>query len=952
MPRPRHNEEDGPPTWNNERTSRVRGGSLDRSDNRPIRRAPPRRTVQGEYRTRDQRLKKPISQDNVEDPNRKIKIAVVAVATILFLALLPFWISAVWIDEGGESGPITALDTFMDGSKSVMINTTYVGADAYFTIPGDASIDRALVPQRISFMAGRNPTDIAVGDVDGDLFSDVVVANYKDDAVLVMNHKGTGLVRGQEYPVGNGPIRVELVELNGDGFVDLLVLSEDSKEFRVMVNDQIGGFRLRGDPFIFPTLPSDMTVVDFDGDGDNDTAVITTNNNNLTLFQNDGNGNLLLHSNFTTQGNPTRIAVTDYDLDGMDDLVISNRRDIADMDGDRHQVEKEGRMVAWLSTVSIWKNIGGGNFIREMDDYKTEKGVSSIACGDINGDEYPDIVMTNLGYHTISIIESTGDKFFKRGLPTVLDSEILESMDPIQVQLLDMDHDGDLDIMAITKSADSILYYSGDGRGNFLPFTQYYVGLNPTSFEMMDYDSDGDLDVITSDWKGWIEKHGENGTVSVLTNLRSGIFGTYKQYPTGNSPRGVFAKDIDGDGDMEIATANYFGSTVSILRNDGLGQFTEKHHEYPIGLEPYAVVMEDFDGDGRMDGASADEANFRIVLMESDGKGGFTSDRFLYDIGAYPFSLRTGDIDGDGDIDLFTSNYFQGSTTLMFNDGSGNFGSMFNNYRTISIEPNMPYDSLVEDFNGDGVKDLVTVNRGDTLDPTSTITVMINAGDYLFEEMVTYNVGKEPTSAVAFDIDGDGDLDIATTNTGDDTVSIMINNGNGAFSKLGGIDYPAGDRPQYINTLDMDEDGWMDYIVTNTDTNNLVFLRNLGPGNGFELREDLNIASYPFAIDTGDFNQDGRMDIVLSAVNTNNVIVLGCYWYPKDVSIDIGADGTIDKTYEGLVTGSDSYELDMTEELREYLKENDIEGTARVPIRVITGEEGVVVLSDLLVIYR
>lgn len=927
-------------------------------DGSRIRRAPPRRDQPGKFRSGEERIPRSAAVSAHGDPNRRIKVIVVAVATVLFLALLPFWISSMLTEDEEPGKEVTALDTFMDGSKRVMINTTYIGTDAYIVLPEDAELEKASVtvsgslpPQRISFMAGKSPSDLDVGDVDGDLFTDVVVANYKDDSVLIMNNMGNGLTRGQEYSVGRGPIRVELVELNDDGFPDIVVLSEDSKELRVLINDQIGGFRDRGEPYVFDTLPSDMAIIDFDSDGDNDTVVTTTNNDRLTIFANDGNGNIAYHSNITTQGNPTRIATTDHDHDGRVDLVISNRRDIEDMTGERHQIFKEDRMVTWLSTISIWVNKGGGSFERPMEDLRTEKGVSSLDCGDINGDGDPDVIMANLGYHHVSVLESDGFGDFKRGAPTDLDSIPMDSMDPIQVKLEDMDHDGDLDIIALTRSADSILYYSGDGKGNFQPLVQYYVGLNPTSFELMDYDSDGDLDVVTSDWKGWIEKHGENGTVSVLLNLRSGIFGTYRQYPTGNSPRGVFAKDVDGDGDIDIASANYFGSTVSILRNDGLGMFTKKHHEYPIGLEPYAVVLEDFDGDGRMDGASADEANFRIVLMESDGNGGFTSDRFLYDIGAYPFSLRTGDIDNDGDVDLFTSNYFQNSTTLLFNDGSGDFSTMFNNYKTVYLGSNMPYDSLIEDFNGDGVKDLVTVNRGDTLHPTDTISVMLNDGSYSFDEMIIYHVGKEPTSAVVYDFDDDGDLDIATANTGDDSISVMLNDGNGAFEKLGN-DFPAGDRPQYINVLDMDEDGRMDIIATNTDSNNLVFLRNLGGQSGFELVEDLNIAAYPFAIDIGDFNKDGREDVVLSAVNTNSVIVLGCYWYPRDISVDIGADGTIDETFHGLITGDDAFEIDMTDEIKDYLDKNDVKGEARIPIRIISGEEGVVVLSDLLVIYR
>ncbi|MBN1390255.1 MAG: VCBS repeat-containing protein [Candidatus Thermoplasmatota archaeon] len=936
----------GPPVWGRGHSGMT--GEREVPDRRAPRRGRPEHLDDRLHRGRETPIK--------EDPYRKVKIVVVAVATVILLAILPFWISSLWADEGGSDGTVLVQDRFAGVSSRVLMNTTYTGRDTYFTIPGGSEIEKAflrlsgsLPPQKVSFQTGRNPMDLAVGDIDGDLYMEVVVANNKDDKVMVMNNHGDGLVRGDEYSVGRGPVRVELRELNDDGYLDLLVLSEDSRELRVLLNDQIGGFRVQGQPFGFDTLPADMAVLDFDGDGYNDTAVITTNNDRLTLFRNNGLGMLEYHSNFTTEGNPTRIAVADMDQDGRDDIVISNRRDVSDMKGEKHQISVNDRMVTWLSTVSVWMNKGGGNFIREFEDLRTQKGVSSMEPGDLNGDGYPDIVMSNLGYHNVSLLLSD-NLDFKRGTPGEMDSILLGSMDPIQVKLVDIDVDNELDIIAVTKSADSVLVYHGTGMGTFDPYIQYYVGLNPTSLELMDYDSDGDMDIVTSDWKGWIEKNGENGTVSILTNLRSGIFGTYSQYPTGNSPRGVFVRDVDGDGDIDLATANYFGSTVSILKNDGLGHFSKKHMEYPIGLEPYAVVMEDFDDDGFMDGASADEANFRIVLMESDTEGGFTSQRYLYDIGAYPFSLRSGDIDNDGDIDLLTSNYFQSSTTLLFNDGSGDFATMFSDYRTIYLGSEMPYDSIMEDFNGDGYKDLVTTNRGDSLDPTDTMTVMLNDGTFSFTEGVSYKVGKEPTSSVVHDIDGDGDLDIATANTGSDSISVMLNDGSGVFEKLG--DYPAGDRPQYIEVLDFDGDGWMDYITTNTDSNDIVFIRNLGSKATFRRDMVLNIASYPYAIDTGDFNSDGREDIVLSAVNTNCVIVTGCYWYPSDVSLDIGADGSIDHTFPGPMTGDRSYDVDITEEVTRYLKENDIEGDVKVPVRVIAGEEGVVVLDDLIVLFR
>ncbi|MBN1539826.1 MAG: VCBS repeat-containing protein, partial [Candidatus Thermoplasmatota archaeon] len=269
MPTMNRSNDRGLPEWG----SRYSG--MDRERSRPVMRAPQRRPRE--------RSSGRIGRGNVgpldEDPHRKVKVMIVAVATVLFLAILPFWISAVWVEGEDQGGAVMVQDTFTGGSKRVLVNTTYTGRDVSFTLPDDARIDKAylklsggLPPQKISFQAGRNPIDLAVGDINGDLFVDVVVANNKDDKVMVMNNHGEGLMRGAQYSVGRGPIRVELSELNGDGYLDLIVLSEDSRELWVLLNDQIGGFRVQGEPYGFETLPADMAVFDIDGDGDNDTA--------------------------------------------------------------------------------------------------------------------------------------------------------------------------------------------------------------------------------------------------------------------------------------------------------------------------------------------------------------------------------------------------------------------------------------------------------------------------------------------------------------------------------------------------------------------------------------------------------------------------------------------------------------------------------------------------------
>lgn len=855
-------------------------------------------------------------------------------------------------DRGGDNGrgEPQLLSLFSTGSSELLMNPTFFGQDGYIRVPSDADIERATVkiagimpPDKIIFEGGKAPSDVASADVDLDTFMDVLVLNYLDNNMMVFeNMAGTRLRRIQTVDVGEAPVRVETADLDGDGYPDAAVLSEDSKDIRVLMNDGYGRYVQKQDPLPSGMIPTDLHMMDIEGDGDVDIMCTSLDEDALFTFRNDGSGGFQRWENIATEGNPQAVRSTDIDGDGLLDLIITNS---ADSDQEIYNRDKL-RWDRWYNTVSILHNNGGYNFTKHVEDLKSQKGAYSLATADLNLDNETDIVMANWGYNLVTVILSNGRGDFLRGGDTELDCREYSSYDPIDISVQDLDGDGTEDVIALTKSADSVMVYMGDGKGNLGDYRMYYTGLSPTSMEMTDFDGDGDKDVITSDWNTKTQVPGNNGSVSVLLNLNGGVFGTYTQFRTGNSPRGIFAKDVDGDGDPDVATANYFGSTISVLINDGVGNFRPQK-EYSIGLEPYSVIMEDFDRDGYMDSASADEANFRIVVLESDKKGGFTTDRYYYDIGGYPFSLRAKDIDGDGWVDLYTSNYFQNSTTIMFNDGSGDFSTMFNEFETVYLGDRMPYDALMEDLDSDGLVDLVTVNRGDDLDPTDTVSVLLNDGTYEFRNAVDFKVGKEPTSATVVDLNGDGHPDIATSNAKANSITVLLNDGNGSFTRAG--DHEAGEKPLYITHMDHNEDGKPDLVVSNSLSNDLMFYTNTG-GGSFQLALTLNIASGPFMIDTADFNGDGREDITLTSVNTGYAVLLGCYGYPSDVRLDLGKDGDFELSHQGPLTGE--IEIDITDELDRWLRDHGGEGDVLVPIGVSASKEGMVRLYDLDVIYR
>jgi hypothetical protein len=99
----------------------------------------------------------------------------------------------------------------------------------------------------------------------------------------------------------------------------------------------------------------------------------------------------------------------------------------------------------------------------------------------------------------------------------------------------------------------------GDGRGNFTMSSTLAVGRRPASVEAADVDGDGDLDVLTANAAG--------NTVSVRLNNGLGSFSGSQEVAVGSAPLRVATADLDGDGDLDLATADANGNTVSVRFN-------------------------------------------------------------------------------------------------------------------------------------------------------------------------------------------------------------------------------------------------------------------------------------------------------------------------------------------------------------------------------------------------
>ncbi|MFD2719186.1 T9SS type A sorting domain-containing protein [Hymenobacter monticola] len=231
------------------------------------------------------------------------------------------------------------------------------------------------------------------------------------------------------------------------------------------------------------------------------------------------------------------------------------------------------------------------------------------------------------------------------------------------VALDDVDGDGRLDVIAVNVSAN--IYTPGDvsvllnlGGGNLAPAVNYPMGERPTRAALGDMNGDGRLDLITAN----------AATISVLPRLATGGFGAAADYPTGSEPTCPALSDVNGDGRLDVVTANLQGQSVSVLLGSSGGGFSPKV-DYPTGPYPSGLALGDVNGDGLLDiVASSTSAGTASVLLGLPG--GIFGLKTDYSTGANPRSLALRDLNGDGRLDIVTANTNSNTVSVLLNTGT------------------------------------------------------------------------------------------------------------------------------------------------------------------------------------------------------------------------------------------------------------------------------------------
>jgi FG-GAP-like repeat len=319
-----------------------------------------------------------------------------------------------------------------------------------------------------------------------------------------------------------------------------------------------------------------------------------------------------------------------------------------------------------------------------------------------------------------------------------------------------------------------------------------------------------------------------------------------------------------------VVVPNPGSNNVTVLLGAGDGSFTAASASpFTVGSGPDSVAVEDFNGDGNADVAVANAGNNNVTVLLGDGGGGFTASASPFAVGTHPVSMAVADFNQDGIADLAVANYGNNNVTVLLGDGSGGFAAASGSPFAVG---NNPISAAVGDFNGDGIADVAVANSG-----SNNVTVLLGNGSGGFTAATAspFAVGGGPYSVAVADFNGDGNPDLAVTNSSGNNATVLVGDGSGGFATSIGSPFAAGASPHSAAVGDFNGDGSADLAVANFGGNNMTVLVGDGSG-GFAAASGspFLVGSLPLAVAVADFNGDGKADLAVANSNSNNVTIL------------------------------------------------------------------------------
>jgi hypothetical protein len=488
-------------------------------------------------------------------------------------------------------------------------------------LSGSILLGQTPSPNAIPFIDEVTPASATLGS--GNLTLTLAGANFSQNATVILVKPGAGPTPSTSTTVN--PSGTQIV-----AFFSSPTVTSSFATLEVTVQNASGATsNIVSVPVTYPTQaigllsnsnfqlsnsPEGLITGDFNGDGIPDLASIDLVGNTVSILLGYGNG-FLAGSSYPTGNRPRGIVTGDFNGDGKLDLAIANSAD---------------------QTLTILLGNGDGTFTPISSAPPTGAFPTQLVAADFNGDGKLDLAVVNLcGTDTINcpplgnsvpgtltILLGNGDGTF-----TPAASSPSTGNQPSYITAGDFNSDGLIDLAVSNAGSNSISILMGNGDGKFTPATtSLTTASQPQGIVTGDFNGDGALDLaVVTPYAGTFAVFLNQGCAKVAAANC-----TFAQRPFGfgsnTNPVAIATADMNGDGILDIVTANTSPNSISVMLGDGSGMFTQvvllDSQAFNIFPNPNSVVIADFNGDGRLDVAATGTSNgyplsWYSVLLQS-----------------------------------------------------------------------------------------------------------------------------------------------------------------------------------------------------------------------------------------------------------------------------------------------------------------------------------------------
>ena len=641
--------------------------------------------------------------------------------------------------------------------------------------------------------------------------------------------------------------------MDGDGDLDIVTASSGDDTIAWYANGgQSTPSFTKTDISSTADAARDVRVADMDGDGDLDIVSASYGDDTIAWYEN--NGQAASWSSgvdiVTNASGAESVYVADLDNDGDLDIVSGSADD---------------------DTVAWYENDGQTDPSWDAYDLSTSYDARGIHIADMDGDDDLDIVSVSHNDNTVALFEQTGIRTWPNsivnvigassctaspnlptgmnidsstctisGTPTVETSNrtytVTAVISGVTYQTSVWLSSSYLELTPSVEGADLSIdvpmtnitfQYNGQSSSNLFIANPTWTAADittstdgPSSVYVADMDGDGDLDIVsTSVLDDTIAWYENDGAAD--PSWTAADIAT-----SADAPYSVYVADMDDDGDLDIVSASFEDDTIAWYENDGAADPSWTAADITTSADGALMVyIADMDGDGDLDIVAASELDDTIAWYENDGAAdpSWTAADITTSADA-PHSVYVADMDDDGDLDIVSASFYDDTIAWYENDGAADPSWTAADITTSADGADSVY---VADMDDDGDLDIVSAS---TFDDTIAWYENDGAADPSWTAADITTSADGATSVYVADMDGDGDLDIVSASQNDDTIAWYENDGAADPSWTAADITASADGAKWVYVADMDGDGDLDIVSTSFYDDTIAWYEETGTG--------------------------------------------------------------------------------------------------------------------------